>query len=133
MTEDGWYPIAGDRDIVTARQHCRQMAGQLGFRSSDQVLVATAVSEIARNIVQYARAGKMTFRIVTHGSRHGLLVIASDDGPGISDVARAMQDGYSTSKGLGMGLPGTRRLMDEFEIVSEVGKGTKVTMTKWVP
>ena len=127
------WPIAVDGDIVTARQHGRRVAEQLGFSSSDQVLIATAISEVARNIVQYARPGEVAFRVITQGRRRGLLIVAHDDGPGSGDLALAMEDGYSTSRSLGMGLPGVRRLMDEFDIVSEPGKGTTVTLTKWAP
>ncbi len=133
MVEWVRWPIAVDGDIVTARQHGRRLAEQLGFPSSDQVLIATAISEVARNIVQYARPGEVSFRVITQGRRRGLLMVAHDDGPGIPDLALAMEDGYSTSRSLGMGLPGVRRLMDEFDIVSELGKGTTVTMTKWAP
>ena len=135
VTVDEWvrWPIAVDGDIVTARQHGRRVAEQLGFSSSDQVLIATAISEVARNIVQYARPGEVSFRVISQGRRRGLLIVAHDDGPGIPDLALAREDGYSTSRSLGMGLPGVRRLMDEFDIVSELGKGTTVTMTKWAP
>ena len=133
MAEDTWWPIALDSDIVAARQHGRRLAEQLGLSSSDQVLIATAISEIARNIVQYAGRGQVSCRIVTQGRRRGLAIVARDDGPGIPDLAQALEDGYSTGQGLGMGLPGSQRLMDEFEIVSEVGKGTTVTMKKWAP
>ena len=131
--ETSWWPIKLDSDIVATRQHGRQLAGQLGFSSSDQVLIATAISEIARNIVQYAGRGQVSCRIVTQGRRRGLVVVARDEGPGIADLAQAMEDGYSTGKGLGMGLPGSQRLMDEFDVVSAAGQGTTVTMTKWAP
>ena len=133
MAEDTWWPIKADSDIVATRQHGRQLAEQLGFSSSDQVLIATAISEIARNIVQYAGQGQVSCRVVTQGRRRGLVIVARDEGPGIPDVAQAMEDGYTTGKGLGMGLPGSRRLMDEFDVVSAAGKGTTVTMTKWAP
>jgi serine/threonine-protein kinase RsbT len=133
VAEDTWWPIKADSDIVATRQHGRQLAEQLGLSSSDQVLIATAISEIARNIVQYAGRGQVSCRIVTQGRRHGLVIVARDEGPGIADVAQAMEDGYTTGKGLGMGLPGCRRLMDEFDIVSAAGQGTTVTMTKWAP
>ena len=133
MAEETWWPIKLDSDIVATRQHGRQLAGQLGFSSSDQVLIATAISEIARNIVQYAGRGQVSCRVVTQGRRRGLVIVARDEGPGIADLAQAMEDGYSTGKGLGMGLPGSQRLMDEFDVVSTAGQGTTVTMTKWAP
>src|SRR5215469_18353622 len=124
-------PIRTEIDVVIARQRARELASQLRFSSSELTLIATAISEVARNIVIYAGAGEITFRIVEQGPRRGLVVFASDKGPGIADIERAMQDGYSTSRGLGIGLPGSKRLMDEFAVSSEVGKGTVVTMTKW--
>lgn len=125
-------PIRSDVDIVTARQRGRELAAQLDFRSSDLTLLATAISELARNIVVYANGrGEIEVDLIQDGTRRGVLVIARDEGPGIPDIARAMQDGYSTGKSLGLGLPGARRLMDEFEISSEVGRGTTVTMKKW--
>lgn len=108
------------------------MASKLGFSSSDLAMIATAISELARNIVVYARGGEIILKLVEDQSRRGIVVIAADRGPGIVDVARALQVGYSTSGSLGLGLPGTRRLMDEFEIASVVGKGTTVTVKKWV-
>jgi serine/threonine-protein kinase RsbT len=125
-------PIRSETDIVLARQEGRALAAQLGFCSSDLTLVATAISEIARNIVDYAVSGDIEVRLVRTGLRSGIIVVARDAGPGIPDVALAMQDGYSTGQSMGLGLPGARRLMDEFEIISEVGKGTTVTMKKWV-
>lgn len=124
-------PIRTEIDVVIARQRARELASELRFSSSELTLIATAISEVARNIVIYAGAGEITFRIIEQGQRRGLVVFASDRGPGIADIERAMQDGYSTSRGLGIGLPGSKRLMDEFAVSSEVGKGTVVTMTKW--
>jgi serine/threonine-protein kinase RsbT len=125
-------PIAHEADIVTARQKGRELATQVGFPSSDATLVATAISEVARNIVAYAERGEIVLDLVHDHGRRGILVVARDDGPGIADVALAMTDGYSTGRSLGLGLPGARRLMDDFEIASEVGRGTTVTMRKWV-
>lgn len=124
-------PIKSDTDIVAARQEGRALASLLGFSSTEATLVATAISELARNIVLYAKRGEVIFRLVEEKGKRGLLVEAHDDGPGIPDIRRALSDGHSTSGGLGLGLPGVRRLMDEFEIVSEVGKGTRVTVKKW--
>jgi serine/threonine-protein kinase RsbT len=125
-------PIRSDADIVTARQQGRALAREVGFASSDQTVIATAISELGRNILKYAGNGEILLRPTNTSSRRGLLVVARDEGPGIPDVALALQDGYSTSNGLGLGLPGTRRLMDEFAIDSEVGRGTTVTAQKWV-
>lgn len=124
--------ISSDADIVVARQQARAMAGEIGIEGSDLTVVATAVSEIARNIITYAGHGEMTLSVVLEGRRRGILVVASDSGPGIADLSLAMQDSYSTGQSLGMGLPGSRRLMDDFDIVSEPGMGTTVTMKKWV-
>jgi serine/threonine-protein kinase RsbT len=124
-------PISSDQDIVTARQEGRRLASQLGFSSSDLTVIAAAISEVARNIVEYASRGAVHIRLVEKGGRRGITVVAEDEGPGIPDVALAMQDGFSTSGSLGLGLPGARRLMDEFELRSEPGRGTTVTMRKW--
>jgi len=120
-----------DADIVSARQKGRQLASQCGFPSTDLAVVATAISELARNIVRYAVRGEVTLRLVDDNGKRGIEVVAADEGPGIPDIGLAMQDGYSTSGGLGLGLPGTRRLMDEFEITSDFGKGTTVTVRRW--
>jgi serine/threonine-protein kinase RsbT len=123
--------INSDQDIVTARQKGRALAADLGFSTTDSILIATAISELARNIVSYAGKGEIALK-ATHGSsRHGILVVASDDGPGIPDLVQAMRDGFSTSGSLGLGLPGVRRLMDEFQIASQPGRGTTVTVKKW--
>jgi serine/threonine-protein kinase RsbT len=123
--------VSRDADIVTARQLGRELAMQVGFSGSDLTLIATAISEVARNIVSYAQMGEIVVASATRDGRSGLLVIAHDRGPGIADIEQAMRDGFSTGRSLGLGLPGARRLMDEFEIESELGKGTTVTMRKW--
>jgi serine/threonine-protein kinase RsbT len=132
MSDETCVPIIRDADIVAARQAGRRLAESVGFDGSDLTLIATAISEIVRNIVTYAERGEILLGTTTRDGRPGISVIARDDGPGIVDIELAMQDGYSTGRSLGLGLPGARRLMDEFEIVSEVGKGTTVTMRKWV-
>jgi len=116
---------------VTARQLARQVAVRAGFTSTDLTLIATAISEISRNIVKFARRGEIVIRLVDEPGRRGITVVARDRGPGIGDIAAALRDGVSSYRGLGLGLPGARRLMDEFDIVSEVGRGTTVTMAKW--
>ncbi len=123
--------INSDADIVAARQQGRSLAKELGFSTSDQALIATAISEVARNIVQYAKRGEIILSIAREKGKQGIAVVARDDGPGIPDIELALQDGYSTTRSLGLGLPGAKRLTDEFEIVSEVGKGTTVRMKKW--
>lgn len=123
--------INSDQDIVSARQKGRVMANEIGFSTGDATLVATAISELARNIVSYAHKGQITIKLVNGLNRQGIAVIASDDGPGIPDIRQAMRDGFSTSGSLGLGLPGVRRLMDEFEITSQPGRGTIVTVRKW--
>lgn len=131
MEPDLRVPIGSDGDILTARQVGRRMAADQGFGEGDQTVIAAAISEVARNIVRYATRGEITLRPMHNGTRRGLLIIAQDQGPGIPDLTLAMQDGYSTGNGFGVGLPGTRRLMDEFDIVSAPGQGTTVTMRKW--
>jgi serine/threonine-protein kinase RsbT len=121
-----------DIDIVTARQEGRMLASQLGFSSSEQVFVATAISEAARNILQYAGKGTITLSIMEEGNKRGILIVAQDAGPGIPDIEQALIDGYSSSGGLGLGLAGMKRLMSELEIISEVGKGTTLILRKWV-
>ena len=123
-------PIASDLDIVTARQRGRTLASERGYSVSDATLIATAISELARNIVLYARRGEIVLASA-NGMRPGIIIVARDEGPGIADVSKAIVDGFSTSGGLGLGLSGVRRLMDEFEISSELGKGTTVTIRLW--
>ena len=107
------------------------MAGRLGFSSTELTLIATTISELARNIVLYAGRGEIMVKLVNHGERQGVIVTAHDQGPGIPDIPRALQAGFSTSKSLGLGLPGVKRLVDDFEIASQVGQGTTVTVKKW--
>jgi len=123
--------IASDKDILEARQRGRALALQLGFSVGEAALIATAISELARNIVLYAGHGMITLWQHSVAGRVSLAIVATDQGPGIADVALALRDGYSSSGGLGLGLPGVRRLMDEFEIVSEPGHGTTITVRKW--
>ncbi len=132
MPDEVCIPVSSEIDIVTARQKGRELSARLGFSNTELTLIATAISEVTRNIVEYAKRGELCLGIVQQGDKRGIIVIASDKGPGIPNIKLAMQDGYSTGHSLGLGLPGAKRLMDEFEIVSEVGKGTKVTMKKWV-
>lgn len=124
--------VHSDADIVVARQAGRSLAAQIGFSGSDLTLIAAAISEVARNIVEYAQRGWIELGIAQSGSRCGILVVARDRGPGIADIEQALRDGFSTRNSLGMGLPGARRLMDELEIESVPGSGTTVTMRKWV-
>jgi len=129
--EELFVPVRSEGDLVTARQRGREIASLLHFSSSELTLIATAISEVTRNILSYAGSGELRLQLVRNGPRAGVSIVASDRGPGIADLSSAMQDGFSTSGSLGLGLPGSKRLMDEFDIVSEVGKGTTVSMTKW--
>ncbi|MGA2763672.1 MAG: ATP-binding SpoIIE family protein phosphatase [Spirochaetia bacterium] len=124
--------ITSDEDILSARTQIRAAAIRLGFPTTDMVRIVTAVSELARNILLYAGRGELSLELISENGRQGVLITAQDDGPGIPDLNKALLDGFSTSGGLGMGLPGARRLMDEFEILSEVKKGTVVRVTKWL-
>lgn len=132
MSTEMRIPVASDRDIISARQAGKQLSGALGFSAVQTTLIVTAISEVARNILEYARRGTILLRAIQEGDRAGIVIVASDEGPGIPDVERAMQDGYSTGKGLGLGLPGARRMMDEFVLDTRVGHGTTITMKKWV-
>jgi len=123
--------IQSSADIVLARQQGRALASQLGFSSSNLTIIATAISEVARNIVEYAKEGEVVLSLINDTNKNGVQIVAADSGPGIADISTVMRDGFTTGNGLGIGLPGARRLMDEFEISSEVGKGTTVTMKKW--
>lgn len=131
MPAETRVPIEHEGDIVTARQKGRELAAASGLSRTEQTLVATAISEVARNIVVYAQRGEVVLAPLEDRGRQGLMVVARDDGPGIANPALAMRDGYSTGNSLGMGLPGAKRLMDEFELLSSPGKGTTITMKKW--
>ena len=123
--------IATAEDTAPARQEGRRLSAGLGFSSTDLTLIATAISEVARNIRVFAGEGQVQIKRLNEGGRDGILVVARDKGPGIRDVELAMQDGYSTRGSFGLGLPGARRLMDEFQIRSKPGRGVTVTMKKW--
>ena len=132
MSTDIRVSIEADADMLPARAEGRALADRLGFSRTDATLIATAISEIARNILRHAGSGEIILTEVNKDGRRGLSVVARDDGPGIRDVAAAIQEGYSgVNGGSGLGLPGARRLMDDFDIVSAVGEGTTVTMRKW--
>jgi serine/threonine-protein kinase RsbT len=120
-------------DIVDARKAGHRLALDLGFSMTDVTMIATAISEVARNITSYAGRGAVRVTIADREGRKALVVRAEDDGPGIADIERAMEDGYSTGRGLGLGLPGARRLMDRLIVESALGKGTAIEMWKWVP
>jgi serine/threonine-protein kinase RsbT len=133
MDVETCVPIQHDGDIVTARQKGRELAAATGLSMTDQTLIATAISEVARNIVVYAGRGEVILVPLQERGRRGVMVVARDEGPGIANPDLAMRDGYSTGNTLGMGLPGARRLMDEFELSTAIGKGTIVKMKKWAP
>jgi serine/threonine-protein kinase RsbT len=131
MPDEIRIPIGQDADLIPARAEGRGLAERQGFSRTDATLIATAISEIARNIIVHAGRGEILMRPVEDGHRTGLRVVARDEGPGIEDVEEAVREGFATGGGLGLGLPGARRLMDDFEIESTPGAGTTVTMTKW--
>lgn len=132
VESDRAIPIVRDTDVIAARQEARALASRVGFTGTDLVLIASAVSEIARNIVAYAGPGEVVLSVVQNRSRLGLQVIARDQGPGIADLSSALEKGFSTSRSLGLGLPGSKRFMDEFRLESTLGIGTTVTMRKWL-
>ncbi len=131
MENEIQVPINSDQDIVTARQKGRLLAAELGFSSGDATLIATTISELARNIVTYAKSGRITLTVINGSARQGVQVVAQDQGPGIGDIQQALRDGFSTSGSLGLGLPGVMRIVDEFEIVSEKNRGTIIKAQKW--
>jgi serine/threonine-protein kinase RsbT len=131
MAADTHVAIEHESDIVTARQKGRELAAASGLSLTDQTLLATAISEVARNIVVYAQRGEVILTRLEDRGRRGVMVVARDEGPGIANPELAMRDGYSTANSLGMGLPGSKRCMDEFELSSALGKGTTITMKKW--
>jgi serine/threonine-protein kinase RsbT len=124
-------PIRSENDVVAVRQVVRKWAGEQGFSLVDSTKIVTAASELARNSLTHGGGGTVRLESLTEGIRKGLRLIFEDQGPGIPDIELALQDGYTTGNGLGLGLSGSKRLMSEFEIVSRVGEGTRVTITKW--
>jgi serine/threonine-protein kinase RsbT len=126
-------PIRSDLDIVTARSIVRTIAKQQGFPPIDQARIATAVSELARNVFLYAKTGQIVIIPIDANARKGIEIHCEDRGPGIPNIELAMQDEYSTSGGKGMGLPGAKRLMDEFFVQSKVGEGTTIICRRWCP
>jgi serine/threonine-protein kinase RsbT len=123
--------VRRDVDIVLACQKGRMLAEQLGMPGNDQVVVVIAISEVARNIINYANCGEIVLSAFAQNGRQGISIVARDEGPGILDVERALQEGHSTGGGLGLGLAGAKRLMDEFKVLSQPGKGTTIVMKKW--
>lgn len=128
----GSVSIVSESDIVQARKIVRTLTADVGFGITDVTRIVTAASELARNIFHYAGGGTMTLRTVNANGNGGIELVFEDEGPGIADIDKAMEPGFSTRGGLGMGLPGTKRLMDEMEIQTEVGKGTRITVRKWL-
>jgi anti-sigma regulatory factor (Ser/Thr protein kinase) len=133
VSDERRITIRSDDDVVAARREARELAASLGFEPTDLTLLATAISEVARNITAYAGEGEIVVSVRNNGEQLGIRVVARDAGPGIDDVDLALRDGYSTGEGLGLGLPGARRLVDEFAIDTAPGRGTVVTMVKWGP
>ncbi|MCM3121866.1 MULTISPECIES: anti-sigma regulatory factor [Bacillaceae] len=131
MTESFVININNEFDIVLARQKGREVSKELQFGGVDQARITTAISELARNIYLYAGSGQITIQVLNENGRKGIQITAADNGPGINDIRMVLQDGFSTSGGLGAGLPGVKRLMDSFDIDSMPGSGTKITITKW--
>ncbi|AOM84133.1 anti-sigma regulatory factor [Salisediminibacterium beveridgei] len=132
MAEETNVDIHSEWGIVAARQAGRTMAREIGFGSVDQARITTAISELARNIYLYAETGKISILEAQGPNKKGIRIVAIDQGPGIPDLRRVMEDGFTTSGGLGAGLPGVKRLMDEFDINSQVGEGTTITAIKWL-
>lgn len=131
-TDERIQRINGDRDVIAARQLGRELAARMGFSKSDQALIATAISELARNIVVYAGTGEVAVDVVQGPRGSGLRIAARDNGPGIQDVDAALSDGFSTGNSLGLGLPGTRRIVDDFDLVTAPGQGVRITAVMWL-
>ena len=124
-------PLKNSSDVVIARQKVRQVATELRFSLVDQTKLVTAASELARNALDHGGGGQMTLEVVNGLSKTGLRLVFEDSGPGIPDIEAALKDGYTTGSGMGLGLGGSKRLVNEFAIESEVGKGTKITVVRW--
>ena len=123
--------VVKEMDVIPFRNRLKECAVKIGMSLVNQTKIITAASELARNMLKYGKGGVVTIEIVTRGTENGIRLVFKDEGPGIPDIAMAMKDGFSTGKSLGLGLPGTKRLMSEFAIESVLGKGTTVTVTKW--
>lgn len=124
-------PLQSAQDVVMARQTVRQWTSEMKFSLVDQTKIVTATSELARNTVEHGGGGEMTLEIIENGVRNGIRLIFEDQGPGIADVEQALRDGYTTGGGMGLGLSGSKRLMNEFDIQTALGQGTKVSVTRW--
>jgi len=124
--------IKDEKDIVSARQRAREAAKNMNFSITDQTRIVTAVSELSRNIYVYASTGRVVIEEISSGTKHGLMITFEDQGPGIPDIDKAMEEGYSTGKGMGLGLPGSKRLVDDFVITSQPNNGTKIIIKKWL-
>ena len=124
-------PIQTQNDVVVARQTVRMLASQIGLSLVDQTKIVTAASELARNTLDYGGGGTMRLEHLEEGIRKGLRLTFEDKGPGIADIEQALRDGYTSGRGMGMGLGGSKRLSNEFEIVSKVGEGTRITIARW--
>lgn len=131
VTKDETMPIRASDHVVQVRQAVRKWAVEAGFSLVDQTKMITAASELARNTLDYGGGGTLRLESLQDGSRKGLRLVFEDQGPGIPDVEKALTDGYTTGKGMGMGLSGSRRLVNEFDLVTRVGEGTKITITRW--
>jgi len=131
VLSSGSLPVRIEQDVVLARQHVRRIAQENGLRLVDQTKLVTAVSELARNTVVYGGGGDMDWQVIDEGGRRGVRLTFRDEGPGIPDIGQALTDGWTSGSGLGLGLSGARRLVDEFELDSQVGVGTRVTITRW--
>ncbi len=123
--------IIREQDVVPFRNRVKEYAVKIGMSLVNQTKLITAASELVRNMLKYADGGEALIEVISKGRENGIRLVFADKGPGIKDISLAMKDGYSTGKSLGLGLPGTRRLVSEFEIISEVGTGTTVTIVKW--
>lgn len=131
VTEAVTIDVLSEDDVVRARTQGKDLARRMGFGTVDQTRVATGISELTRNILQYAHRGRITLRPISSEVRHGLEILAEDNGPGIPNLRGILEGRFQPARGLGLGIPGTRRLMDEFELTSQVGQGTRVRCIKW--
>ena len=132
IADQGAHGITGEADIVETRRIVRELTKEVGFGFTDVTRIVTAISELARNVVIHAESGRLYWKLIGGGVRQGIELIVEDQGPGISDIEMAMQEGFSTGRGMGVGLPGTKRLMDEMEIITKEGEGTKIVVRKWL-